>query len=106
MRVGGERVARAVSPQISQCPVVLSLPALTGSQLPNAARGEATAATPASDAQCPRPSAVRFGSESPPTCRATLPKRVAAGIAVGIRIRRRTDPHAVEDDDGRPPGHR
>ena len=105
MRVGGERLS-TVSPQNSQCPVVLSLPALTGSQLPNAARGEATAAMPGSGAQRPRPSDVEIRQRESSDLSCHVPKRVAAGIAVGIRIRRRTDPHAVEDDDGRPPGHR
>ena len=45
--------------------------------------------TPASGAQQPRPSASRLGSASPPTARATLPEGVAAGVAVGVGVRRR-----------------
>ena len=41
-------VPPACRPQISQCPVVLSLPGLAGSQTPCAARASATGATPAS----------------------------------------------------------
>src|SRR5213083_1994308 len=88
-------------PQISQCPVVESLPGDLGSATPYAAVGPLTPGatltprasagsagspgpaapltpgdspgTPGTGRHIPRPSRSRFGSRSPPTARATLP---------------------------------
>ena len=60
------------TPQSSQCPAVLSLPADSGSATPCAACG-AEHRMPASGRQQPRPSDSRYGSSRPPTHRATFP---------------------------------
>ena len=60
-------------PAISQCPVMVSLPAEASRIAPQAPRGAAAAGTPAMAVRWPSPSAPRFGSVSPPTARAMFP---------------------------------
>ena len=72
--VGRERARASVRPHSSQCPVVESLPAPAGWQVPHAALGDSTWATPVSGAQHPRPSASSSGSVRPPTARRVLPR--------------------------------
>src|SRR6266478_7092543 len=64
------------TPQISQCPVVLSFPADAGRATPYAAVGLTPGANPGRTAPSrhfPSPSFSRLGSFNPPTARATLP---------------------------------
>src|SRR5213593_4544507 len=64
------------TPQISQCPVVLSFPADAGCAIPYAAVGRAPGANPEIPDpwwHLPSPRRSRLGSFSPPTARATLP---------------------------------
>jgi hypothetical protein len=66
------------SPAISQCPVMVSLPADASTMLPYAPSGAATAGTPAICVTCPNPSAPRFGNASPPIALARFPSVSAA----------------------------
>src|SRR5467141_3028909 len=64
------------TPQISQCPVVLSFPADAGRATPCAAVGLSPGASPARtdpSRHFPSPSFSRLGNFNPPTARATLP---------------------------------
>src|SRR5882762_9302964 len=64
------------TPQISQCPVILSFPADAGRATPCAAVGLTTGASPARtdpSRHFPSPSFSRLGNFNPPTARATLP---------------------------------
>src|SRR5205823_12569499 len=61
------------TPQISQCPVVESLPCERGSATPYAALGLTPGASPGMDRHFPNPNRSRFGSRTPPTARATFP---------------------------------
>src|SRR6267143_712771 len=66
----------STTPQISQCPVVLSFPADAGRATPYAALGATAASNPSSPDRSrhfPSPSFSRLGSFRPPTARATLP---------------------------------
>src|SRR4029077_2630193 len=60
-------------PIISQCPVVVSLPAETSVARPWADPARAPAGTPWIEPTSPSPSAWRFGACRPPTARAVLP---------------------------------
>src|SRR5581483_261571 len=60
-------------PDISQCPVVVSLPADRSVRRPWAVPSAARAGTPATSVSMPSPSAPRFGARIPPTARAQLP---------------------------------
>src|SRR6267378_7319340 len=65
------------TPQISQCPVVLSFPADAGRATPYAALGVTAGSNPLSpdpSRHFPSPSFSRLGSFRPPTARATLPR--------------------------------
>jgi len=63
------------TPQISQCPVVESLPCERGSATPYAAVGLTPGLSPGMDRHFPNPNRSRFGSCNPPlpTARATFP---------------------------------
>src|SRR5262245_40402707 len=60
-------------PAISQCPVVVSLPAERSVRRPRAVPGRASGSTPAIVVSMPRPRAPRFGARIPPTAEAVLP---------------------------------
>ena len=82
-----ETACRGSTPQISQWPVVLSLPGLLGSATPYAAGGVPPAGMPASGAQWPSPSRARLGNGRPADRAGDVAERVAAGVAVGRRCR-------------------
>src|SRR4029453_12212198 len=60
-------------PHISQCPVVVSLPAERSVRRPWAVPGPAVGAMPSIGVSRPRPSRSRFGAWIPPTAREDLP---------------------------------
>src|SRR6185369_4509596 len=71
---GNVAIARSVTrPAISQCPVMVSLPADASFITPTAPRAAAAAGTPAMSVTCPSPSAPRFGSARPPRRLARFP---------------------------------
>jgi hypothetical protein len=63
----------STTPDISQWPVVVSLPAERSVRRPCAVPASALGSTPAIVVSMPRPSAPRFGAVSPPTAAAVLP---------------------------------
>src|SRR5919198_2311395 len=62
------------TPAISQCPVVLSLPAERSVSRPWAVPGPASGGTPRISVSNPSPSAARFGASIPPAARAQFPR--------------------------------
>ena len=75
-------------PIISQCPVVVSLPAERSVARPNAAPGSARGSDTVDLRQVPETEGLEVRGANPPDGPGRVPERVGKGVAVGLRVRR------------------